>query len=209
MSIQDFYTPEADCRNEIILNADNCYVVIIRGWLNKKTSCYLYDKLKSEIPWCQRYINMPQGPVLEPRYTYFMGDDPNQVHKYSKTEFKPDAWTAECEILKQRVVKETKIPFNAGLLTNYPDGLHHIGMHSDKECLGDYNAVASISLGARRDFNFKNIETGQLIKTYLLSGCGMIMWGDTNKKWKHSVPKRSKADGRISLTLRQLRRDSE
>lgn len=200
----DLLSSEPGATNEVIINHEGSFVVVIRGWLNKKSATLLYEKLIKTIPWEQRTINMIGKPVLEPRMTYFMGDNLSVTHNYARTSFELNPWTEECKIIKDRVIRETGVIFDSGLLNRYDTGDDYIGYHPDHEAVGKHRAVASLSLGGSRDFYYKHNKTGQVVKTTLHNGDGLLMWGNTNIDWKHSIPKRAKADGRISLTLREL-----
>lgn len=111
--------------------------------------------------------------------------------------------------------------FNFCLVNYYASGSDSISYHSDDErFLGPNPAIASFTLGARRDFLMKHkpaqaaergkpaIETEGTspIKLNLASGDMVLMRGETQSHWLHSIPKRKggEADrGRINITLRK------
>ena len=105
----------------------------------------------------------------------------------------------------------------------YASGNDSISYHSDDErFLGPDPAIASFSLGAKRDFLMKRkpvtplrggdskegsrgMETAPL-KLVLGSGDMVLMRGRTQANWLHSVPKRKGGDserGRINITFRK------
>jgi alkylated DNA repair dioxygenase AlkB len=103
----------------------------------------------------------------------------------------------------------------------YASGADSISFHSDDErFLGPLPAIASFSLGARRDFLMKHkppksgpAETNSNgtskgpLKLPLASGDMVLMRGTTQANWLHSVPKRSGRNewdgGRINITFRR------
>lgn len=113
----------------------------------------------------------------------------------------------------------TGCKFNFCLVNYYASGSDSISYHSDDErFLGPLPAIASFSLGARRDFLMKHKpippndnappppET-KPIKLPLASGDMVLMRGRTQANWLHSIPKRTgkNADdgGRINITFRR------
>lgn len=103
-----------------------------------------------------------------------------------------------------------------GLVNYYANGTDSITYHSDDErFLGSLPAIASFSLGARRDFLMKHKpplpdETTKPIKMPLASGDMVLMRGETQSQWLHSIPKRTAKGGdaergRINITFRRAR----
>jgi alkylated DNA repair dioxygenase AlkB len=93
----------------------------------------------------------------------------------------------------------------------YSSGTDSISFHSDDErFLGPEPAIASFSLGAKRDFLMKHkpgVEAKQL-KLPLASGDMILMKGRTQSNWLHSIPKRTGKNvvddgGRINITFRR------
>jgi alkylated DNA repair dioxygenase AlkB len=120
-----------------------------------------------------------------------------------------------------RLVTEaaTGCKFNFCLVNYYASGSDSISYHSDDErFLGNLPAIASFSLGARRDFLMKhkpippNDNTApppetRTIKLPLASGDMILMKGRTQANWLHSIPKRTGKNtedgGRINITFRK------
>ncbi|GAD93140.1 DNA repair family protein [Paecilomyces variotii No. 5] len=102
--------------------------------------------------------------------------------------------------------------YNFCLVNYYASGEDSISYHSDDErFLGPEPTIASLSLGAKRDFlmRHKPSQTGGsagTLKLPLGSGDMVIMRGKTQANWLHSIPKRKggEADrGRINITFRR------
>jgi alkylated DNA repair dioxygenase AlkB len=113
----------------------------------------------------------------------------------------------------------TGCKFNICLVNYYASGSDSISYHSDDErFLGPDPAIASFSLGSKRDFLMKHkpiapndqnpvsAEPKQL-KLPLASGDMILMRGKTQANWLHSIPKRSgkhlEDGGRINITFRR------
>lgn len=109
--------------------------------------------------------------------------------------------------------------FNFCLVNYYASGSDSISYHSDDEkFLGTDPAIASFSLGAKRDFLMKHKPIApndnalpppetKLIKLPLASGDMIFMKGKTQANWLHSIPKRTGKNaedgGRINVTFRR------
>ncbi len=104
--------------------------------------------------------------------------------------------------------------YNFCLVNYYASGNDSISYHSDDErFLGKLPAIASFSLGAKRDFLMKHKPiappAGQPepkpLKLALGSGDMILMRGPTQANWLHSIPKRKGGEsdrGRINITFR-------
>lgn len=112
----------------------------------------------------------------------------------------------------------TGCKFNFCLVNYYASGSDSISYHSDDErFLGPLPAIASFSLGAKRDFLMKHKPVApndnapppetKPIKLPLASGDMVLMRGKTQANWLHSIPKRTGKNaedgGRINITFRR------
>ena len=111
----------------------------------------------------------------------------------------------------------TSSRFNFCLVNYYASGADSISYHSDDErFLGHNPAIASFSLGAKRDFLMKHKPISAdtkdppsnvaALKLSLASGDMILMRGPTQSNWLHSIPKRKGGEsdkGRINITFRK------
>ncbi|KAL9033157.1 MAG: hypothetical protein Q9214_007643 [Letrouitia sp. 1 TL-2023] len=122
----------------------------------------------------------------------------------------------------------TDATYNFCLVNYYATGSDSISYHSDDErFLGPRPVIASVSLGAQRDFLMKhkpvaspssgdddddprslaiNNKAKQPLKLSLGSGDMVLMQGSTQANWLHSIPKRKGGEserGRINITFRK------
>lgn len=107
----------------------------------------------------------------------------------------------------------THIPlrFNSCLLNYYRDGSDKIDHHSDREALGELNAVVTISLGSARKLSFKGRTKGaddkyEKIDVILNNGDMLMMLGECQNLWTHGISRdNSVKNSRISLTFRLIK----
>ncbi|KAL4729842.1 hypothetical protein ACLX1H_001871 [Fusarium chlamydosporum] len=121
--------------------------------------------------------------------------------------------------LRRRTELATGCEYNFCLVNYYASGSDSISFHSDDEqFLGKDPAIASFSLGARRDFLMKHkppppnavnppAVNAKPLKLPLGSGDMVLMRGRTQSNWLHSIPKRTGKNqedgGRINITFRR------
>jgi alkylated DNA repair dioxygenase AlkB len=106
---------------------------------------------------------------------------------------------------KQLNDNNSKVEFNVCLLNYYQDGTQRIGWHSDREELGRSTPIASISLGASRQFLIRSKTDGMRDRASITMSHGslVIMENICQLQYLHSVPKEMEVlDGRINLTFR-------
>ena len=91
------------------------------------------------------------------------------------------------------------------LLNLYRDGRDSIGFHSDDEPeLGVNPVVASVSLGAVRQFVLKHKKSKEKLAFRLARGSLLVMGGACQHHWIHGVPKTAEVVGeRVNLTFRR------
>lgn len=119
----------------------------------------------------------------------------------------PLPWTEQLLELKTSVEAACGHVFNSCLLNYYADGSEGMGWHSDDEkSLERHAAIASLSLGATRNFRFKHRRTDETVAVLLENGSLLAMEGETQSHWVHCLPKSKRvAEPRINLTFRLMK----
>lgn len=169
----------------------------------------VYQQLTESLAWRQDLIKIYGKEVKIPRLQAWYGDQ-TAKYEYSGLMMIPHPWTPLLDELKQQVESATGKQFNSVLANLYRDGCDGMGWHADNEKeLGSRPTIASLSLGQIRDFDLRHIETGQKIRLTLQNGSLLVMSGDTQTFWQHSIPKRvskkhNSMAGRINLTFRKI-----
>lgn len=168
-------------------------------------------RLWRELAWDQREITLFGRRVLQPRLIAWYGDR-NAAYAYSGLQLEPRPWHPLLRALRDRVEEVAGCRFNSVLANAYRDGNDSMGWHSDDEAeLGARPRIASLSLGAERTFLLRRSpalrKPGEKSRKLLLApGSLLVMRGDSQKNFQHSVPKtRSETGLRINLTYRLVR----
>ncbi|MBQ0756958.1 MAG: alpha-ketoglutarate-dependent dioxygenase AlkB [Amphritea sp.] len=165
----------------------------------------LYRTLKQQLSWRQDQIKIFGKAVNIPRLQCFQGD-PGISYRYSGLNLISDPWHPAIKRLKQQIETLSKSRFNTVLINQYRNGQDSMGWHSDDEPeLGKNPVIASLSLGQSRRFLLRHRFDKKISQQELLlnSGSLLIMSGQLQHYWHHSVPKTSRpSEGRINLTFR-------
>ena len=167
----------------------------------------LLQRLITEISWRSEEVAMWGRKVPQPRLTAWYGEA-GASYAYSGIRLDPLPWTPLLLDLKSCVEQTAGSTFNSVLLNYYRDHEDSIGFHSDNEPeLGERPVIASLSLGQERTFILKHKALRHLepVRLRLASGSLLLMRGDTQRCWRHGIPKESRACGpRVNLTFRTI-----
>ena len=192
--------------NTIISIEDGGPVYLWKGFLNSEFSQKAFKELQ-QLTWGQEIIKMYGKEYLATRKTTSMGN-PGTSYSYSgKTSEPLPTWHPIVLEIKTLVESVTKEDYNYALLNYYEDGNSKIGFHADDEKDLDSNSgISSISLGCSRDFQIKKNGRGTRSTNIPLdNGDLLLMSGNTQKNYKHSVPVRKRVDQpRINITFRKI-----
>jgi alkylated DNA repair dioxygenase AlkB len=111
------------------------------------------------------------------------------------------------QLTPERAYENVGLPrlgYNAVLCNLYREGSDSVGLHADAEPeMGP--VIASVSLGAERLFRLKRLDGTVAFSERLPHGSLLIMAGQTQKNFKHEVPKEPDVvQSRINLTFRRI-----
>ncbi|EKD19044.1 uncharacterized protein L3040_006534 [Drepanopeziza brunnea f. sp. 'multigermtubi'] len=215
-------------------------LLYFQPYIPKHLGKQLFLFLRSELPFYRVQYKMKRGgietQINTPRYTTVFGLD--ETSRFDNDGQVVDAKTGcpaskdknyarypprpipKClDDLRLSTEAATGCKFNFCLVNYYASGSDSISYHSDDEkFLGPLPAIASFSLGAKRDFLMKHKPIApnensppppetKLIKLPLGSGDMVLMRGKTQANWLHSIPKRTGKNaedgGRINITFRR------
>jgi alpha-ketoglutarate-dependent dioxygenase alkB family protein 2 len=197
---------------------DKIHIVYHKNFIHKDDVKKIFDILEknmiynteeqSQVFMFDKYVSIPRKQVAY--------SEPGLKYSFSGNKVDAKDWTVDdpvCNIIRQmrdHLELKTKVKFNFCLVNRYKDGDDYIGPHSDSEYDLEHKCIAGISLGGERNMVFdakgevKCVE--KKIKLLLETGSMFVMLDETNKNWKHSVPKSKKVVGvRISLTFRNMK----
>ncbi len=160
----------------------------------------------THIQWRCDHIKMYGENIPLPRLTSWYGDA-GKSYTYFGITSQPNPWNKGLLYIKGKIEQTTALSFNSVLLNWYRSGEDHMGWHADDEQeLGKNPVIASVNFGATRDFVLRRIDDPTIkIVIPLQHGTLLVMGGELQHYWQHSVPKRKKVkDSRFNLTFRSI-----
>lgn len=163
----------------------------------------LLRELLCAVRWKQEHLRLYGRDIPFPRLTAWYGD-PGAVYTYSGIVNQPLPWSAALSRLRDRLHVGLGVRFNSALLNLYRTGSDGMGWHADDEPeLGEQPLIASVSLGAARRFELRPQPKGESRGLVLEHGSLLVMSGDTQRCWKHQVPKEPTVRApRVNVTFR-------
>lgn len=179
------------------------------SFLNSQEAGKYFETLIQSIPWQNDEVVVFGKKHITRRKTAWYGDKPYN-YTYSSVSREALPWTNALIELKSLIEQETNDRFNSCLLNLYHDGEDGMGWHADNEkTLVPDASIASLSLGAQRKFAFKHRESGRKVELQLENGSLLLMKGEIQRFWLHSLLKTKKSNTpRINLTFRKFRDES-
>lgn len=191
-----FDLPDADVR-------------LLCAFLADEEAGSLFQRLRSEVPWRQDTIKIYGKEHLLPRLQQWFGDA-GLNYTWSGIRMAPLPWIPVLSEIRRRAEDAAREQFNTVLLNLYRTGDDTVSWHSDDErALGPTPIIASVSLGAERDFvlRHRGRDDVEEVKIALPNGSLLLMQGKTQAMWKHALPRRRGVTAeRINLTFRRVAR---
>lgn len=164
----------------------------------------LLYRLISEISWQNDFVAFGRHfdvPRMQAWYA-----DVGIHYRYSDNMLQSHEWIEPLLSVKENIEKLSGHTFNSVLVTYYRNGYDNVSWHADDEPeLGDAPVIASLSLGASREFQYRHKRENDSGSMTLHDGELLIMQPAFQYDWEHSVP--SEYDvlaPRINLTFRKV-----
>lgn len=192
--------------NEIIALMD-AEILYDENFLSNDEATAFFESLRQNTDWQQDRIKIFGKEYDQPRLTALFADNKNP-YSYSSITMYPKPFSPALLEIKSRVEKKINQTFTSCLLNLYRNGQDSNGWHADNEKeLGTNPIIASVSLGAERQFHMKHrTDKTQKLKLNLAHGSLLVMSGSTQHHWLHQIPKTKKNVGeRINLTFRIIK----
>ena len=172
---------------------------------SSEKSASLLASLITTIQWNEDYCVVFGRRFQIPRLQAWYADEGIQ-YSYSNNLLKNQSWLDTLIDIKHDVEQITGHPFNSVLVTYYRNGDDHVNWHADDEDeLGSEPVIASLSLGATREFQFRHKRDDIMDSVLLYDGDLLLMRPGFQADWEHRVPSEPLITRpRINLTFRTV-----
>ena len=125
------------------------------GLLDEHDAEVLFNTITNETDWQQPSITIAGKQIPIPRLQSWQGDG-QLTYRYSGQTFHSQPWHPSIRSLKALVEEKSNAKFNAVLCNLYRNEHDSVSWHADDEPeLGSAPIIASVSLGATREFQIK------------------------------------------------------
>ncbi|EDM74707.1 2OG-Fe(II) oxygenase [Plesiocystis pacifica SIR-1] len=191
-------------------------IFLREAFLDPEAATTLYAQLRDAVPWRQDELRAYGKTHPIPRLHQWYADDDSGTYVWSGLTMHPLPWTPPLDALRRRVEAATRRRFNSALINYYRDGRDTVGWHADDEVeLGPAPFIASVSLGAERDFLLRRVANADTdtdteprhLSVALPHGSLLVMAEGSQARWQHTLPRRTRVtEGRINLTFRHVSR---
>lgn len=203
---------------ERIVSNDYAEVCLIRGAIPVSHRESIIVETLNEVNLEPRELHFGGKSVMTPRKIGSFSD-PGITYDYSGyIEVASPQWSPWINWLREYVQQYSNncgfdgSRYNYVLINQYRDGRDTIGWHSDDERrLVQGSPIASVSLGATRDFKLRpkkqwyDILGKETITIELRDGDLLFMGGTCQKYYSHAVPRRMKVkEQRLNYTFRAV-----
>lgn len=177
-------------------------VTYLPGYFSAPEADVLFTKLSSCLDWSQEIAFVFGRQVPLPRLTAWYGPT---SYAYSGVMHPARPFSPVIQHVAKSIEKVAG-DFDCVLANLYRNGRDSVSWHSDNEELwGDRPTIVSVSFGAARSFRMRHRSSGEDIRVELSHGSVLVMRGETQQAWLHSIPKTDRAiESRINLTFRRL-----
>ncbi len=186
----------------------NCIVNYHEDFLSPDEATTLYDSLLRDYQLDKARLTVEVGGRKFKTDSFkilFATDRLIQKNHYPESVHgKSHLWTGPMAELKKKVEAFTNKEFEVAMCLYYPDGEFFAPYHFDQETSGYATTLPSISLGAVREFSFKENETERVYSLPLANGSLICMADYCQSRYTHSLPKDPQCKtGRINITFRE------
>jgi alkylated DNA repair dioxygenase AlkB len=180
-------------------------LVVIDRLYSCRQRAELLAALIANIQWNEDYCVVFGRRFDIPRLQAWYADEGIQ-YSYSNNLLKTQPWLESLWTIKLDVQRKTGHDYNSVLVTFYRNGNDHVTWHADDETeLGPEPVIASLSLGATREFQYRHKLAGTMNSVWLSDGDLLLMKPRFQTEWEHCVPSEpSVCEPRINLTFRKV-----
>ena len=173
------------------------------GWLSAGDARHWQTLLEQRLHWEQPQVLVYGKRHPTPRLAAFLADF-GVSYRYSGVIHHGQGWPEWFLPLLQTVNDHCDTRFNGCLFNCYRDGHDRMGWHADDEPeIDPSQPIASLSLGATRNFQLRQRHGTERHAFDLADGDLLVMEPPCQEHWVHSLPVRKRVQTvRINLTFR-------
>ncbi len=178
---------------------------LIKNTYTPEQRKHLLSTLIDGVAWNEDFHVVAGRRFNIPRLQAWCADE--GIHyRYADNLLRTQPWITPLLDIRRNVEDAVGHRFNAVLLTYYRNGEDSVGWHADDEReLGAHPVIASLSLGAARQFEFRHKRGAVTDSVTLYDGDLVLMLPGFQQEWEHRVPgEPAVREPRLNLTFRNV-----
>lgn len=185
----------------------NCEVFYRVDFLGVDEAETLFAEIVSSFDVTNKLVKMGDGSEYTAETGTYMFADP----ELTSFDIIPEVWgarspwTESLAHVRDRIEEETGVRFQVARCVYYQDGSEGMGFHRDLPAYGSTSAIASLSLGAEREFVFRSTsDHAEQFTIHLPAGSLLFMGEGCQENYEHGVPRNEHCSkARLNLTFRK------
>lgn len=185
----------------------NCEATYQELFLAADESDLLFRELTENYELTNQTIKMADGTEVVGEVGAYMFTDPELTSFDALPEVwgGRSPWATSLAGIRDRIERVTGARYQVARAIYYPDGSHGMDFHRDFPAYGPTCPIASISLGAEREFVFRPLDPEEERYSLVLKQGSLLVMGENcQERYEHGVPRCDAAIGpRINLTFRR------
>ncbi|MET0622811.1 MAG: alpha-ketoglutarate-dependent dioxygenase AlkB [Pyrinomonadaceae bacterium] len=184
-----------------------CEAYYLADFLNGAEAEALFSEIVSGFDVADRRVRMFDGTEYVAKAGAYMFADP----ELTSFEALPEVWGQRAPwpdslaLVRDRVTVQTGVRFRVARCVYYKDGSEGVDFHRDLPAYGSTSAIASLSLGAEREFVFRSTsDTAELFSIRLYPGSLLFSGEGCQELYEHALPRDERCtEPRLNLTFRK------
>ena len=191
----------------------SCETSYQADFLTEDEALNLFNEIVTNFDVTNKTITMADGSTFLSNTGIYMFTDPEltSFSALNETWGKRSVWTPSLIKIRDRIKAITGVQFHVARCIYYRDGSEGVDFHRDYPAYGPTTVIASLSLGAEREFAFRSVTNPtDNYSISLANGSLLVMGKGSQESYEHSLPVDNRCDQpRLNLTFRVYERKDE
>ena len=185
----------------------NCEAHYFEDFLAPAEASALFDEIYNGYEITRKVIKMADGSEYAAENSTYLFVDPELMSFDALPEVwgGRSPWPESLEKIRDRIELETGSRFQVARSVFYKDGSESMGPHRDLPAYGSTTPIASISLGAEREFVIRPLDPADASLSLMLKSGSLLFMGEHfQERYEHELPACQQVlEPRINLTFRR------
>jgi len=185
----------------------NCEANYFEEFLTPAEASALFDEIYHGYEITGKTVKMADGSEFAAENSTYLFVDPDLMSFDALPEVwgGRSPWPESLEKIRDRIKVVTGTRFRVARSVFYKDGSESMGAHRDLPAYGTTCQIASLSLGAEREFVFRPLDPADAPLSLMLKSGSLLFMGEHfQERYEHELPACEHVlEPRINLTFRR------